>query len=217
MTAHQSSSTGRSTALLAISLALSLPAALFGFGCGGDEGESTAGGAYQQLGVQLQNCANDALTCLATANCDDTAEQACRDGFRTCREDTRAAYRAFFESVRQCWSTKLECVAAARDAGDDTGGADETADGGAPSAHAVCREAFHACIDDNRPIRPEPGPCMQALRECVQTDVQTGRRERHRLIRDCLGEAHQCILDRLPMCGPDEPPAEDAGTAPAAP
>ncbi len=214
MTAHERSSACRSKVLIGISLAT----ALLGFGCAGDGGESSASGAYQQLGVQLQNCANDAITCLGAANCDDTAQQACRDQFHTCRENTRAAYWAFLESVRQCWSTKMECVAAARDAGDDStddGNADSS-DGGVPSAHAVCREAFHTCVDDNRPIRPEPGPCMQALRECVQTDVQEGHRERHRMIRDCLGEAHQCILDRLPMCGPDEPPAEDAGTAPEA-
>ena len=204
MTAHEPSSASRSTVLLAISLAT----AVLGFGCTGDAEESSASGAYQQLGVQLQNCANDALNCLGAANCDDTAEQACRDQFHSCREDTRAAYVAFFEAVRQCWSTKLECVAAARDAGDD-----EATDGGVPSAHGACREAFHTCVGDNRPIRPAPGPCMQALHECVQTDVEGGRRERHRMIHDCVGEAHQCILDRLPMCGPDEPPAEDAGTS----
>jgi hypothetical protein len=201
MTVHEPRSLDRSTTWLPALLAT----AALGIGCADQARSDSASGAYQELGVQLQNCANDAITCLGAANCDDAAEQACREQFHTCREGTRAAYRTFFEAVGQCWSTKRECVAGARDAAIAN-------DGGARSGHAACRDAFHACVDDNRPVRPGPGPCMQGLRECVQTDVQSGRRERRHMIHDCLGEAHQCILDRLPMCDPTEPPAGGTGT-----
>jgi hypothetical protein len=194
----------------------------------GDEPEETptASGAFQALAVQLQNCSSNALDCLGAANCDATQEQACRDQFRACREETRDAYRAFFEAARQCWADKRECLAAARDAGEAD--ASDTGDAGA-NACAECRAAFRGCLDDNRPIRPEPGPCMQALRECVQADAQSGgvddaavdggesrwsrHRARHRQVRDCLSQAHECIQNRLPMCGPDEPEPQDAGAA----
>jgi hypothetical protein len=226
MTAHTQLAHGRSTHhFVALLFVLGLCTS-----CGDEPQPSpSASGAFQALAVQLQNCSSNALDCLGAANCDEAQEQACRDQFRACREETRAAYRAFFEAARQCWADKRECLAAARDAGGADAG--DTADGGT-NACAACREAFHGCLDDNRPIRPEPGPCMQALRECVQSDAQSGgmddaaadagqtrssrHRARHQQVRDCLSQAHECILDRLPMCGPDEPEPQDAGPAPDA-
>ena len=180
-------------------------------GCESDEAPSTGGvgASYQTLAVQLQNCASTGLDCLQAADCDDAAEQACRDDFHTCRENTRDAYRAFHEAVRACWQTKRECI---RDAWSDGGG---DWDAGI-AAFSACRDEFHACVEVDRPIRPEPGPCMSALRTCVETDVQSAEEgSRRAAFHDCLSAAHECIVNRLPMCdGDEEPEPTDAGPAP---
>ena len=190
----------RSTTTYALALALALAS-----GCSEhqDRGNSAVNGAYEQLAVQLQNCANDALNCLGAANCDDAAEQACRDGYRACRAETRAAYRAFHAAVRECFATKWECVS---DAGWGDAGRTE---------RQACREQFHMCVADERPIRAPAGPCLQGLRECVHADAMSGERPGREQVRDCLSAAHQCVVDRLPMCEPDEPGEAGAGGASA--
>jgi hypothetical protein len=181
----------------AVALALTCAA-----GCGEQsqpQGGSDVGDLYQALGVQLQNCASNALDCLGAANCDDAAEQACKDGYRQCRADTRAAYRAYREAVHACWETKWQCV---RDAGWGDAGAE---------ARSACKEQLRACIAEDRPIRAPAGPCMMALRECVHADSMEGERPSREQVRDCLGAAHQCVLDRLPDCEPEDMP--DAATS----
>lgn len=148
--------------------------------------ESNVGNAYAELQTQLENCGSNALDCLKAANCDQTAEQACRDSFQACRDATRAAYKAFHDAVRECFDSARQCFADVKDSG-------VTGDAGT-DAFGACRDQFKMCVQDNRPIRPEPGPCMAALRDCVQNDQNDKR--------DCFDQAHQCILDRLPMCGP---------------
>jgi hypothetical protein len=163
-------------------------------GCGQHENASSGTGVgttYEELAVQLQNCASNALDCVKAANCDDTAEQACRDEFHTCREATRDAYHAFCASVKDCFASARECAGGVR----DSGAAD--ADGGVRAAYGACRDQFKMCVDENRPIRAPAGPCMQGLRDCVQggtTDRGT-----------CFEQAHTCFVNRLPMCGPNTP------------
>jgi hypothetical protein len=154
--------------------------------------------AYEELQVQLQNCASNALDCVKAANCDDTAEQACRDEFKACRDATRDAYRAFHDAVKDCFGTARQCVENIQ----DSGAAD--VDGGVRAAFGACRDQFKMCVADNRPIRPEPGPCCSALRECVQNDENDKR--------DCFEQAHTCFVNRLPMCGPNEPGGGTGGT-----
>jgi hypothetical protein len=181
-------------ACLLASLALGLSMA----GCTEDEPADTTevGSTYEALAVQLQNCASNGLDCYQAANCDEAAEQVCRDEFRACREATRDAYRAYHRAIGNCFRAKLECV---RDAWTD-GGA--TTDGGEPDFSA-CRDEFHACIEVDRPIPAEPGPCMSGLRECVQANVQWGEDGSRAAFHDCLSEAHTCIQNRLPMCDLD--------------
>jgi hypothetical protein len=160
-------------------------------GCNHDQsgGDTTAGGSYADLAVQLQNCASDALTCVKAANCDDAAEQVCRDAFKTCRDNTRAAYHAFHDAVKECFGAARECIGDARDGG----AASEPGDGGT-NPFGVCRDGFKMCVQDSRPTPPPAGPCLQGLRDCVQADEMG--------TRDCLEQAHTCFLNRLPMCGP---------------
>jgi hypothetical protein len=159
------------------------------------------GTAYEELAVQLQNCASNALDCVKAANCDDNAEQACRDEFKACREATRDAYHAFHDAVRDCFASARQCVQNVQ----DSGAAD--VDGGVRAAFGVCRDQFKMCVVDNKPMRPEPGPCCSALRECVQNDESDKR--------DCFEQAHTCFVNRLPMCGPSEPGGGTGGTGTA--
>jgi hypothetical protein len=159
------------------------------------------GSKYEELAVQLQNCASNALDCLKAANCDDAAEQACKDEFHACREATRDAYKAFCGAVKDCFASARECVADVK----DSGVAD--ADGGARAAYGACRDQFKACVQENRPIRAPAGPCLQGLRDCVQA----GDSDR----RDCLEQAHECFVNRLPMCGPDNPGGGTGGSGTA--
>jgi hypothetical protein len=157
-------------------------------------------GAYQELATQLQNCASDALDCYGAANCDDAREATCRDEFQVCRENTRAAYRAYHEAVHECWAEKWACVS---DAGFSDAGAD---------ARAACRDQLKACVAEDKPLPAPLGPCMQGLRDCVQSDAETGERPSVSLVHDCLIEAHGCVIDRFPMCGPGGPmPAAGSG------
>lgn len=159
--------------------------------CTEDEPEQTeVGSSFAALATQLQNCASNGLDCYQAANCDEAAEQVCRDDFRACREATRDAYRAYHQAIGNCFRAKLECV---HNAWSDGGAS--TADGGAAEFEA-CRDEFHACIEVDRPIPPEPGPCMQGLRECVQSDVQWGEDGSRAALHDCLSEAHTCIVNR---------------------
>lgn len=204
MTFYGMNAARRTRAFSIAALALGLRMA----GCSSDpprESASEVGTAYQALAVQLQNCASNGLDCYQAANCDDAAEQACRDELHACREATRDAYRAYHQAIGNCFRAKLECV---HDAWSD-GGA--TSDGGAADFQA-CRDQFHACVEVDRPIPAEPGPCMSGLRACVETNVQWGEDGSRAALHDCLSEAHQCIQNRLPMCE-DEAGAGGAGGA----
>jgi hypothetical protein len=191
----------------ALMLSMALACLLGGVGCEEEPevaNDDSVAGSYQALAAQLQNCASSALTCLQNASCDEAQEQECRDEFRACREGTRDAYRAYHEAVRVCWHDKFECVrdAWSADASTATGEA-------GTSAFDACKDTFRECVAADRPIPPEPGPCMSGLRACVETNVQWGEDASRQAFRDCLGEAHACIVDRIPMCGPDDPGADD--------
>lgn len=166
--------------------------------------DDSVASSYNALAVQLQNCGNDALDCVGAANCDDAAEQLCRDQFHECRDNTRDAYRAYHEAVRACWQEKLECV---REAWGDGGFTPAEGDAGTP--FDACKDRFRACVAVDRPLPAEPGPCMSGLRACVEANVEWGEDGSRQALRDCLSETHTCIRDRIPMCGPDEPPSDD--------
>ena len=175
-------------------IALCIP--FWGSGCTELEPERTqVGTTYSALAVQLQSCASNALDCHRAANCDDAAEQACRQDLRACRDTARDAYRAFHEAVGACLHDKNECVTEAwGDAGleGDAGG----------EQLAACRRELRTCVEADRPIPPEPDPCMERLRECVQARV-LGDEDERSAFGDCLGEAYACIVNRLPMCEAD--------------
>lgn len=205
MTFHGTNAARRLRAFSIASLALSLGMA----GCTEDEptAEPTTevGTKYEALAVQLQNCASNALACYQGASCDEAAEQACREEFQACREATRDAYRAYQQAIGNCFRTKLECV---RDVWTGSG----TADGGVTDIQG-CRDDFQACVEVDRPIPAEPGPCMSGLHQCVQTNVQWGEDGSRSAFHDCLSDAHMCIQDRLPMCDDDAGTAGSGGTA----
>lgn len=169
-------------------------------GCGGapSSGEqSQVGTALQDLGAQLQNCASSALDCVKAADCDKTKEQACRDDFMSCRKANLSALEAFGQAVESCYQTKRQCIADARGNGGAGGGTAVGAGGSggaASSPFELCHEAFRSCVQDNRPQPPAPGPCMQGWHDCIQAGDMTPRQ--------CFDAAHQCFLNRLPMCGP---------------
>jgi hypothetical protein len=176
--------------------AIGLSIAVWGSGCTELEPEHTQVGAtYSTLAVQLQSCASDALACHRAANCDEAAEQACRQGLRACRDTTRDAYRAFHEAVSACLLDKNECVT------DAWGDAGLEGDAGSEQL-AACRRELLACVEADRPIPPEPDPCMEGLRECVQARVLGGEDDRN-AFGDCLGQAHACIVNGLPTCQAD--------------
>jgi hypothetical protein len=183
-------------ALAAVALACGLALGCNGASTSASSDPSVAG-TYEQLGSQLQNCVSSALDCLKAANCDADKDQACRDDFKSCHEQNRAAFQAFGKAVQGCFDTEKMCVADTRGTGGTSGGAAgeaaSTGTGGA-SPRQMCRQQFSSCVSDSRPIAPAPGPCMQGLKTCVM-DSSNDRMQ-------CFDDARTCFMDRLPpRCG----------------
>lgn len=183
-----------------------------GFGCDSSGGSTAAaaGGAYEALANQLQNCGSAALDCMKAASCDATKESNCRDDFDACRNDNGALLEAFQQSIQDCCDTRKECIATARGAAGTAGAGGATSTGQSAAAAGArawkhggqhmlkmgevqaCRDDFATCIEDHEPTPPPAGPCMQGFHDCIQG----GDQDAH----GCVSVARTCFLNRLPTC-----------------
>lgn len=162
-----------------------------GFGCSSEStpSDSSVSSTFEALGAQLENCRSSAAACLKDANCDAAEDQACRDEFKACHDKNRAAFEAFGNAVDTCVQAKKTCNASASSA---AGASMAPSAGTSGSARSACRQAFHECVDDAKPVRPAPNPCVASLRTCVQDSANKPM--------DCFDQARSCIMDQLPPC-----------------
>jgi hypothetical protein len=150
-------------------------------GCGNEQNmapDSRVDATYEALAGQFRACMSDAAACLKTANCNEAANQACRDQFATCRDAAKAAAEAFHDAVHQCRADARACW----------GDAGSTQDAGA--ARHACFDELKMCVASNRPEQAAPPPCVASLRDCIQADDADPHA--------CLMTAHDCFMDSIP-------------------
>jgi hypothetical protein len=163
--------------------AITAAVALMGLsaGCGNEQNIPTdkrVDATYEALAGQFRACASNAAACLKSANCDEAANQACRDQFATCRDAAKAAADAFHEAVHQCRADARACWG-------DAGSAQD-----AGAARHACFDELKMCVASNKPEQSPAPPCIASLRDCIQADNSD--------TRACLMTAHECFLDSMP-------------------